>query len=185
MPSKRRPQARRARRPRASKGKSITANIPRKRDAETASDITFEAHKRAFHALARMHEGLSLDAAAREEGTTSATVKKYLPKALRRSRTGKWLARKNDSYLRSLRLPGVHGPVTVFARGYQEAKFASAYLASLTRWSRHEKAYELAPFHGKSVGGYELLTASRTLLALRDAGLLHLENLYASLKDTV
>ncbi len=132
-----------------------------------------------------MHNGGSLNAASREEGTTPSTVKKYLPKALFRSKSGKWTARKNDPYVRVLRLPGPHGPVTVFARGYREAQLASFYLVSLTRWARTEKAYELASFHGKSIGGYELVTATRTLQALRDAGLLQLDNLYASLKDTV
>jgi len=185
MATKRRPQARRRKQPRAAKYKSIIVNIPRNRHNEQLSDRAFEAIVRSFHALARMHDGFSLDAACREEGTTPATVKKHLPRALRRSKTGKWIAKKNDPYVRALKLPGPHGPVTVFARGYSEAKLASNYLASLTRWARHEKAYELAPFHGKSVGGYELVTATRTLRALRDAGLLQLDNLYASLKDTV
>jgi hypothetical protein len=185
MAKKRRPQARRRKQPRAAKHKSIIVNIPRNRHDEQLSDRTFEAIVRSFHAVARMHDGLSLEASCHEEGTTPATVKKHLPKALRRSKTGKWIARKNDPYVRALRLPGPHGPVTVFARGYSEAKLASNYLASLTRWGRREKAYELAPFHGKSVGGYELLTASRTLHALRDAGLLQLDSLYASLKDTL
>ena len=185
MAAKRRPQARRRKHPRAAKHKSITINISRDRDKEQPFDRIFEAIVRSFHALARMHDGLSLEAACHEEGTTPLTVKKHLPKALRRSKTGKWIAKKNDPYVRALKLPGPHGPVTVFARGYPEAKLASNYLASLTRWARHEKAYELAPFHGKSVGGYELLTASRTLRALRDAGLLQLDSLYASLKETL
>jgi hypothetical protein len=73
----------------------------------------------------------------------------------------------------------------VRARGYKEAQFASAYLASLTRWGRSEKPYELAPFHGKKIGDFELITAPRTLRALRDAGLLQLDSLYAALKDTL
>jgi hypothetical protein len=73
----------------------------------------------------------------------------------------------------------------VRARGSKEAQFASAYLASLSRWARTEKPYELASFHGKKVGGFELITASRTLKALADAGLLQTDSLYAALKDTV
>jgi hypothetical protein len=84
-----------------------------------------------------------------------------------------------------LSLPGPHGPVIVRARGSKEAEFASAYLASISRWTRTEKAYELAPFHGKKVGNFELITASRTLKALGDAGLLQIDSLYAALKDTL
>ena len=149
-------------------------------------DRAYEAKQRAFHTLARMRrDGLSIAAASREEGTTPSTVKKYLPGALRRSKSGRWVATKADRYLRLLSLPGPHGPVIVRARGSKDAQFASAYLASLGRWARTEKAYELAPFHGKKIGNFELVTASRTLKALGDAGLLQIDSLYAALKDTL
>jgi len=131
------------------------------------SDKQYEARTRALHALARMRrDSMSIQAASKEEGTTPATVKKYLPAALRRSKSGHWIATKSDRYVRLLSLPGAHGPVIVRARGSKEAQFASAYLASLSRWARTEKPYELASFHGKKVGGFELITASRTLKAL-------------------
>lgn len=150
------------------------------------SDRTFEAKQRAFHAVNLMRrDGLSLRDAAHDQGTSPATVRKYLPAALRKTRTGRWVATKSDRYVRTISLPGPHGPVTLPAHGYEEARFASAYLASLGRWRRTEKAYELAPFHGKKIGDFELITAPRTLRALRDAGLLQLDSLYASLKDTV
>jgi hypothetical protein len=186
MPSMRRPQARRAKQPRVKNDTSPTVNMPRLRGDNPSSDRSFEAKKRAFDAIATMrHDRVSLDAASGEAGTTPATVQKYLPAALRRSKSGRWIATKSDRYTRLLFLPGAHGPVTVRARGSEEARFASAYLASLTRWARTEKAYELAPFHGKKVGDFELVTAARTLRPLRDAGLLQLDSLYAALKDTV
>jgi hypothetical protein len=158
----------------------------RQRNQDSSSDRAFEAKKRAFDAVAKMrHEKVSPDVASRMAGTTLATVRKYLPATLRKTRTGRWVVTKSDRYVRFLSLPGPHGPVTVRARGSEEARFASAYLASLTRWARLEKAYELAPFHGKKIGGFELITAPRTLRALRDAGLLQLDSLYAAVKDTV
>jgi hypothetical protein len=150
------------------------------------SDRAYEAKQRAFHAVARMrHDHLSIEAASRDEGTTPATIKKYLPSALRRSKSGHWIATKSDRYVRLLSLPGAHGPAIVRAHGSKEAQFASAYLASLSRWTRTGKPYELASFHGKKVGGFELITASRTLEALAEAGLLQIDSLYAALKDTV
>ena len=150
------------------------------------SDRSFEAKKRAFHAVARMrHDRMSPSDAASEEGTTIATIKKYLPATLRKSRTGRWVVTKSDSYLRLLSLPGPHGAVTVRVHGSKEAQFASAYVASVKRWGKTRKSYELAPFHGKKVGDFQLITASRTLAALDDAGLLQLDTLYAALKDTV
>jgi lambda repressor-like predicted transcriptional regulator len=157
-----------------------------KRMKSGISDRSFEAKNRAFHVIARMrHDGVSLRDAAREENTTGATVRKHLPRAFRRSKSGEWVVTKSDRYVRLLSLPGPHGPVTVSARGSKEAQFASVYLASLSRWQRTEKAYELAPFHGKKIGGFTLLTASRTLRALRDTGLLQFDSLYASVKETV
>ena len=156
----------------------------RTRALHSSSDRAFEANNRAFHAIARMRrDGLSLIAAAREESTTPATVRKYLPAAIRKSKAGKWVATKSDRYIRIVSLPGPNGPVTVRARGSEEARVASNYLASLTRWARKEKVYELAPFHGKKIGDHELITASSALRPMRDAGLLQLDTLYASLKD--
>jgi hypothetical protein len=179
MPSKKRPRARRSKQPRATHNRSTAINIP-------FSDRVFEATKRAFDAIARMlRKGLSLSAASDEAGTTPETVHKYLPAALRRSKTGRWVATKSDRYVRLLSLPGAHGPVTVRARGSDEARFASNYLGSVKRWLKTRKSYELAPFHGKKVGDFQLITASRILQALDDAGLLQLDSLYAALKDTV
>ena len=140
-----------------------------------ASDRSFEARNRALHAIARMRrEGVSLSDAARAEGVSRKTLFKYVRAALRKTRTGAWVATKSDKYVRHLWLPGPRGMVLVRARGSEEAKLASAYLAALTRWAKTEKPYELAFFHGKRNGGYELLTAARALRALREAGLLHL-----------
>ena len=153
------------------------------------SDRTFETRKRVFGTLsdfryAEAHdEGPSLTEIAQSHGTTVATIQNYAPAALRKSPSGRWRVTKDDPYVRTLSLPGPHGPVVVRAHGYSEAQFASAYLASLERWAHSEKSYELAPFRGKTVGDFELVTSPRTLKALRDAGLLQLDSLYAALKD--
>ena len=186
MSSKRRPQASRRKQPRSAKPKRTFTSISPSKNAKPPSDREFEAIKRSFHAIARMrHDNLSLDAASHEEGTTPATVKKYLPAALRRSKSGRWAATKPDRYLRPVKLPGVQGPVFRLARGSEESELASHYLSSLQRWSRRRKTYELTPFKGKTVGGYELITDERTLRALQDAGLLQLDSLYASLRETI
>ena len=49
------------------------------RARQPVSDRAFEAKQKAFHAVARMRSnGLSLTAASHEEGTTPASVKKFL-----------------------------------------------------------------------------------------------------------
>lgn len=191
MPSKRRPEARRRKQPRATKIKSTVTHIPRHREGSVSSDRAFsdrafEAKNRAFHALTRMRrDGLSLGAAAREEGTTPITIRKYLPAVLRRSNTGRWIATKSDHYVRHITLPGPYGPIIVRARESREAQLASAYLNAVAKWARTGKTNALASFHGKKVGGFELVTAGRTLEPLRDAGLIQLDSLYAALKDTL
>lgn len=66
--------------------KSRKGNGPRRR---LESDRTFEARQRAFQAISLMRrEGVSLWDAARDEGTTASTIRKYLPAALRKTRTG-------------------------------------------------------------------------------------------------
>ena|SRR2546425_7435724 len=148
------------------------------------SDRSFDARTRALHALSRTRrENESLREAASIEETTSETVLKYLPAALRQSKSGRWTATKTDKYVRYIMLPGPRGPVRVRARGSEEAKLASAYLQSLGRWVKTEKPWELSSFHGKKIGDFELITAGRTLRPMRDAGLLQLDLLYASLKD--
>jgi len=161
---------------------SVLASPPR----QPVSDRSFDAKQKAFHAIAKMRsEGASLKAASRDVDTSPATVKKYLRAALFRSKSGKWKATKSDRYARPLKLLGPLGYVTVRANGSVEAELASAYSAALARWAGNRRASDLAPFVGKKVGGVELLTSPRALRALGDAGLLQLDSLYASLKDTV
>jgi hypothetical protein len=134
-------------------------------------------------------ENISLREASAVEETTPDTVLKYLPAALRRSKSGRWIPTKTDNYVRYLLLPGPKGVVQVRVRGSEEAKLASAYLQSLGRWIKSEKPWELSTFHGKKLGigpdgkPFELVTAARALRPMRDAGLLQLDLLYASLKD--
>ena len=116
----------------------------RQRTKQRISDRSFEAKQRAFHAIARMRsDGLSLKAAAIDEGTTPGTVRKHLPAALFRSKSGKWKAKKGDRYSRPLKLPGPQGYVTVRARGSAEAELASAYSVAVARRA------DLGPFIGK------------------------------------
>ncbi len=163
----------------------IRAELGRRKAKHPFSDREFETKNRAFEAIRTMRsDGVSLHHAAKDAGTTPATVHRYLPAALRRLKNGHWLATKSDRYVRHVNLPGLHGPVRVRVHGSEEARFASSYLASIARWEKTGDVAELAPFHGKKVGGFELVTSARSLRTLDDAGLLQLDTLYAALKDT-
>jgi hypothetical protein len=148
------------------------------------TDKQFQAKEKAFDvvAAARRNSGKSLGAIARETGTTVKTVRKYLPAALRKSRSGKWVVSKSDRYVRHVSLPGQYGHETVKAHGSKQAQLASAYWAAIGRWTASRNPAELAPFHGKKVGSFEFITDPRTLNALRDSGLLQLDSLYAGAK---
>src|SRR5262249_52813983 len=96
MPSKRRPQARRARRPGARRAKSKSANfrLSRSRIASKPRSIplahlsarSYAARERAIHVLAAMRADskLSLSHAARLQGVKTDTVKRYFPSALKK-----------------------------------------------------------------------------------------------------
>jgi hypothetical protein len=127
-------------------------------------------------------ENISVTHAARLEGVDLRTVRKYASGSL--SREGRqWVVAKEDHFLRYLALPGSSGLVTIPVRSSKEARQASAYLAAVARWARSGNERELAGWRGWKIGDHELLTDPRTLRELRDAGLLHLDQLYSALKD--
>ena len=167
MPGKRKPQAsRRRRRPRAkSRSKRRTprvraARIPQKRNTENS------VRDHSLHALADMRRGASFSQAARGNGVTTRTIKKYVGSALLQDRPGGRIrATKSDRYVRYLQIPGPHGPVEIKARGSKEAADAARYKAAVNRFlGGNLKA--LAPWRGKKIARIKLVTDRRILKRL-------------------
>jgi hypothetical protein len=204
MAAKRRPQARRGRKPRA-RIKSISVSkvpcskradkprsgaipvafstLPRRSSAARTSNLSersFAARDRALHALADMRRGASPFEAARDNGVTVRTIKKYVGSALLQDRPGGRLrATRSDRLVRYLQIPGLHGPIEIKVHGSKEASDAASYKAAINRFLRGDR-HALAPWHGKKIAGVELITAGPTLKSLADTDLLPY-SLYRSL----
>ena len=136
------------------------------------SERSFAARDRALHALADMRRGASTSEAARDNGVTIRTIKKYVSPALVQDRPGGRLrATKSDRLVRYVQIPGRFGPIEIKARGSKQASDAAKYDAAVSRYLRGDlKA--LAPWHGKKIGGVELITAGPALKELAQKELL-------------
>lgn len=113
-------------------------------------DGSTEPRNRALHALDLMRDGLSLQAAAREAGTSPATVLRYVGAALRRTDEG-WAAAPTDEFDRRLRFVFPDGSDFVTVRGSDRGSLISDYWHALGRFVEFGDYSELRKFAGKSV----------------------------------
>jgi hypothetical protein len=113
-----------------------------------------------------MRRGASFSEAARNNGVTSRTIKKYVGSALLQHRPGGRIrATKSDRFVYYLQIPGPHGPVEIKAHGSKEAADVARYMAAVNRFLRDDlKA--LAPWRGKKIAGVQLITDRQTLKGL-------------------
>ena len=131
-----------------------------------------ETRIRAFRALTAMRQGASISRAARENGITPRTIKRYVGAALRQDRPGGRIrATKSDRLLRYLQIPGPNGPIDITARGSKQATEISRYKAAVNRFLAGD-ANALAPWRGKKISGIELITEKEILKSLAHKDLL-------------
>ena len=124
------------------------------------------ARDRSLHALAGMRHGASISQAARDNGVTTRTIKKYVGSALIQDRPGGRIRpTKNDRFVRYLQIPGPGGQVEIKARGSKEAADAARYKAAVTRFLGGDPK-ALAPWRGKKIAGVDLVTDPRVLKSL-------------------
>jgi hypothetical protein len=136
------------------------------------SERSFAARDRALHALGDMRHGSSPHQAARDNGVTVRTIKKYVGAALLQDRPGGRLrATKTDRLVRYVQIPGPFGPVEIKVRGLKQATDAAKYDAAVNRYLRGDLD-ALAPWHGKKIGGVKLITAGPALKGLAQKDLL-------------
>ena len=128
------------------------------------------ARDRALHVVAAMRRdsNLSLTRAAKLQGIKPATVKKYFPSALNVSK-GKFRATKGDRYSTTLYVPDPQGnSVPVKTHSSKERTQVSRYLRDLGRYLRGDRD-ALSVWHGKKIGGVELVTDRRNVVAIEPA----------------
>jgi hypothetical protein len=127
---------------------------------------TTAAGLRAFKVLSAMRDGESLSRAARDNGVTIRTVKRYVGSALVQDRPGGRIrATKSDRLVRYLQIPGPHGPIDITAHGSRQATAIASYKVAVNRFLAGD-SNALATWHGKTIAGIELVTAGSTLKSL-------------------
>jgi len=130
------------------------------------------ARERAFAALSAMRRGMTLSQAAKENGVSPRTVKRYAGSALIQKHTGARIsATKNDQLIRYLQIPGRFGPIDITVRGSAAASEVAKYKAAVNRLLRGD-AGAMAEWHGKKIQGIELVTSSDALIRLAHKDLL-------------
>jgi len=145
---------------RANKPRSRPISVPLSRLPRRSS----EARTKVLHVKAAMVRDptLSRAQAAKAEGVSVRSIQEYLPSGFKKV-AGRWRARKFDRFHEVMYVPDAHGnPVPVPTKNSKERAQVSAFLRDLGRYYRGNTS-ALAPWHGKSIAGVPLVTASRTL----------------------
>lgn len=137
---------------------------------------------RALNAMRRL--GVSASVAARRERMKLETFRRLAGSTLYRSRPGKpWKARDTDKLPFSVTILTRFGPEAIIAKNYRERKLAGDYLFALRMWRAgvHGAEATLQTFQGKTIGGQTLITDTKLLTDLEEAGLLDFDSLYTAL----
>jgi hypothetical protein len=134
-----------------------------------------ESYHRTLDALSGMRRGQSLTAAAREAGTTPATVRRYAGATVKRPGGRYTLGR--DRLYRPMRILTNTGVRTVGV-GRQDSKIIGGHWNSVNQYLRAGDSSALEKFTGVSVGGYELQTDLDAIDELAGRGELEFEDIY-------
>jgi hypothetical protein len=138
----------------------------------TRAKRSLAARNRALHALADIRRGSSSSQAARDNGVSLRTMKRYVGSALFQHRPGARIrATKSDRLVRYVQIPGQYGPIEIQVRGSKQASDAARFNAAVSRYLRGDLS-ALTPWHGRRIGGVELITAGPALKGLAQKELL-------------
>jgi hypothetical protein len=142
-----------------------TLSKTRRISASRRVDRSDAARERALKALAAMRQGGSLSKAARDNGVTTRTIKRYVGSALVQDRPGGRIrATKNDRLVRYLQIPGSDGqPRDINVRGSKAASEFASYKADINRLLRGDR-HAMDKWHGRRIAGIELVTDPKTLI---------------------
>jgi len=117
-----------------------------------------------------MRNGASISRAARENGVTLRTIKRYAGAALLQERPGGRIrATDSDRLVRYLQIPGPNGPREISVRGSKAASEVANYKAAVNRFLRGDRN-ALAKWRGKKIAGIELITDGKVLVDQADKG---------------
>lgn len=140
---------------------------------------------RVARALWLMREqGFSASQSARAVGIKLNTLRRNAGRVLYQSGPGKpWKAHRDDQLALLVTIVTDMGARSVVATNYRERRVASAHDSAVRMWRAGEDGAEAAlkAFEGETVGGYKLLTDTKRLAELEEAGLLDFDTFYTSL----
>jgi len=129
-----------------------------------------------------MRSGSSLRRAAREAGTTLATIRRYAgPTVYREGR--RWRVRRNDRLLRRMRWIVETGVITIDVTDSTTAARISRYWSAVQRYVETGTDQELRQFRGKTIRiqkkDYYFVTDMRVLDELAHLGEISFETIYS------
>jgi hypothetical protein len=185
--SKKRPAKKTTRRRYQVKRRIVKRNRVRRPSTVALNPREADVQRRVARVLRRMqddHESLSK--AARLEGIKSKTFIRYARPALRRSGPGKpWRAIPEDQLPFVMNVPTEFGPTPDIVHSRRERKLLGAYNRAVRMFRAGEDGAEAAllAFRGKKVAGHTLITDTKLLIQLEEAGRLDFDDLYSSLGE--
>jgi hypothetical protein len=148
-------------------------------------DVQQETWNRVVHVIAKMRsEGVSLTKASREFGVDPRRVRARAGSALRKTKSGRYVARPSDKLLRVLVIPSRDGLTEVVVRDSTVASKIAEYSDAVQKYLRTGDSSKLKKFRrvrlldekGKRI---KLETDPVVLQRLGSAGVLSFESLYA------
>ena len=156
---------------------------PRKKHrASSSKSRASQADKRARRVWARVRRGETLAKAARAERSKADKVRKILPQHFFQTGRGKqWKAVRPSTLVT---VPTKSGPLVAPVPKAKERTLLSRYLTTLRKWRAGLPGAEaeLAQFAGQKVGGHALITDTRLLTTLEEAGRNDFEQMYVAAK---
>jgi len=184
--SKKRPTKKTTRRPNQAKRRIFKRSRARRTNVVALNPREADLQRRVFRALRRMRDGESLSKATREERVKPKTFVRYVRQALRRSGPGKpWKAIPEDKLTSVMRVLTEFGLTPEIIRSSRERKLLGRYNRALRMFRAGEDGAEAAllRFRGKKVAGHILITDTKLLIQLEEAGRLDFDDLYSSLGE--
>ncbi len=149
-------------------------------------DAQQENWNRVVHVITKMRaEGTSLTRASQEFGLNPRVVRARAGSALRKAKSGRYVARPSDKLLRVLVIPSAQGLKEIAVRGSEIASKIAEYSDAVQRYVRTGDSSRLKKFRRLKLldekgNRIKLLTDLAELQKLASAGVLSFESLYRS-----
>jgi hypothetical protein len=185
--SKKRPAKKTTRRRYQLKRHIVKRNRLRRTSTIARNPHEADIQRRVFRVLRRMREQHeSLSKATQLEGIKSRTFIRYARPALRRSGPGKpWKAIPEDKLASVMNVLTRFGPTPEIVHSRRERKLLGAYNRAVRMFRAGEDGAEAAllELRGKKIAGHTLITDTKFLIQLEEAGKLDFDDLYSSLGE--